>query len=363
MIIKLNDLKKLHEEFRNELISAFEETLDKSDFIQGNSVTTFENDFAKFTGSNYAISCANGTDALIIALKALNLKNGAEVIVPALSWFSTASAILIAGGKPVFCDVCSDTLLMDTAQIEGLITKKTVGILPVHLYGQAVEMNEVKRIADKYKIWVVEDCAQAHGAKYEGKTVGTIGDIGTFSFYPGKNLGAFGDAGAITTNCQETYMFLKSFALHGQISKGNFKFVGLNSRLDSLQARILSIKLKKLKDHNKKRKQIAEKYFSGINNPLINLLKTKNNCEHVFHQFVVRVENRKKFQDYLNIKRIETGIHYSFSLNEIDCLNKSQKFKCAVSEKAKNEVVSLPMHPHLLDDEINYILECINAFR
>ena len=361
--VKLNDLNKLHSDLRNDLTSAYEEVLKESDFIQGSTVLKFENRIAEFVGAKFCISCANGTDALVIALRSLDLKRGDEVIIPAISWISTASAVVLAGGKPVICDICEDTVLLDTDKLDACITERTVGLIPVHLYGQPVKMDAVAYVASKYNLWIIEDCAQAHGAKYRAKAVGTIGDIGTFSFYPGKNLGALGDAGAITTNCAKIYNTAKKFSLHGQISKGNFEFVGLNSRMDALQAKILLLKLKKLQTHNEKRREVAIRYLNEINNELVRFLKQTSSSKHVFHQFVIRVVDREPFQRYLKEKKIETGNHYSFSLSEIDFLNENGVYKCPVAERIKTEVVSLPMHPFLSDGEVTHIVKCINEFK
>lgn len=361
--VKLNDLNRLHSDMRNDLTLAYAEVLNESDFIQGNNVLEFENRFSEFVGTKFCVSCANGTDALVIALRSLDLKSGDEVIIPAISWISTASAVVLAGGKPVICDVCEDTVLLDTDQLDACITERTVGLIPVHLYGQPVEMDAVVHVANKYNLWIVEDCAQAHGAQYRNKAVGTIGDIGTFSFYPGKNLGALGDAGAITTNCPKLYDTAKKFSLHGQVSKGNFEFVGLNSRMDALQAKILLLKLKKLQGHNEKRREVAGRYLNEINNELVRFLRQTCSSEHVFHQFVIRVEDREPFQRYLKEKKIETGNHYSFSLSGIDFLNENGVYKCPNAERLKGEVVSLPMHPFLLDGEVTHIVKCINEYK
>lgn len=361
-MIKLNDLARQHSEIKKELIKEFSLALENSSFIQGSSVVNFEKEFSKINDISYCTSCANGTDAIYISLKALNIQKGDEVIVPSITWISTASAIAQAGGVPIFCDVEEDTLLIDCLSIKKLITAKTKGIIVVHLYGQAADMDHLKSISKEYGLWIIEDCAQAHLASFNGKKVGNFGDVGTFSFYPGKNLGALGDGGAIVTNKKNIYDFAWKYARHGSVKKGEFEFLGINSRLDTLQAAILRVKLNRLENYIEKREIIAAKYVDGIKNAGVKVLHRKKNRRHTYHQFVIKTKNRKYLRDKLFQNGIETGIHYSFSLNNLEIFNSvsNKQYLCKNAEIASKQVLSLPIFPLMTNHETDHVISTIN---
>lgn len=359
-MIKINDLWAAHSEEISDYMELVRSAIVESDFIGGQSVETFEHDFAKFNNSPHCCSCANGTDALIIAIKSMKITQGDEVIVPALSWISTASSVHLAGGTPVFCDVDIETGLINIEQIQSLITKKTVGIIPVHLFGQPVDMLAIQGIASHHKLWIIEDCAQAHGAKIGGINVGNFGDAATFSFYPGKNIGAFGDAGAIISATLETHLFCKAYANHGAISKGEFEMVGVNSRLDSIHARVLTQKIGKLKEVNNKRQLIANEYNQSLNNCDVRKLQFNNGS--VYHQYPILVCERKKFRNYMYENGIETACHYDFALNKLPIWDRLDNNNCKHAEKFSKQTVSLPIHPKLTQNEQQYIIEVANDY-
>ena len=361
-MIRLNDLTRQHEEIKEDLIKQFSLTLENSSFIQGSSVVNFEKEFSNINDTSYCTSCANGTDAIYISLKALNIQKGDEVIVPSITWISTASTVVQAGGTPIFCDVEEDTLLIDCLSIKRLITRKTKGIIAVHLYGQAADMDHLTSISKEYGLWIIEDCAQAHLASFNGKKVGNFGELGTFSFYPGKNLGALGDGGAIVTNNKNIYDFAWKYARHGSVKKGEFEFLGINSRLDTLQASILRVKLNRLESYIKKREIVATKYIDGIKNTGLKVLHRKKNRRHTYHQFVVKTKNRTYLRDKLFQSGIETGIHYPFSLNNLEIFNSvsSKKYVCKNAEIASKQVLSLPIFPSMTNQEIDYVISTIN---
>jgi dTDP-4-amino-4,6-dideoxygalactose transaminase len=276
------DLHAQYITIKNEVDEAISKVISQSAFVRGPFVEKFEEEFSKLVGVDHCVSCANGTDALFIAMKALGVGPGDEVIAPAHSWISTTETISQAGGKVVFCDTDAKTFTIDPADIEAKITPKTVGIIPVHLYGQPADMDSIMRIAIKHKLWVLEDCAQAHLARYKGQYVGTFGDAATFSFYPGKNLGAMGDAGAILTKHRDIADRMTMFARHGGLRKGEHNIEGINSRLDGIQAAILSVKMTNLGSWTRARQSLASKYtelLGGIST--LSLPETEEGREHV----------------------------------------------------------------------------------
>ena len=364
MRVPFNDLYQNYLSIKKDIDEAINDVIKNSLFIRGRHVEEFEINFSKLVGANNCISCANGTDALYIAMKALGIKQGDEVIVPAHSWISTSETITQAGGKVIFCDTGKD-FLIDVEKIADKITKKTVGIIPVHLFGQAVKMDKVLELAEKNNLWVIEDCAQAHLATFKGKKVGTFGNAGTFSFYPGKKLGAMGDAGAIVSQNSELSKKMAKFARHGGLQKGEHEMEGINSRMDGIQAAILNIKLKYIKDWTLQRKLIAEKYLSDLSNtnhlrlPLVN-----QDTEHVWHLFVILHERRDELKDYLSNKKIQTVINYPISLPFLKAYEymhlKKEDFP--ISYFHQSRILSLPIFPGMKLDQINYTIDCINKF-
>jgi len=359
------DLYAQYKSIKREIDQAIKEVIKNSAFIRGKFVEKFEEEFSSEIGVEHCISCANGTDALYITMKALGVSRNDEVIVPAHSWISTSESVSQAGGKVIFCDTELDTFTIDPKKIVEKITKNTVGIVPVHLYGQSANMTEIIKIAKKYKLWVIEDCAQSHLAKHAGQMTGTFGNAATFSFYPGKNLGAMGDAGAILTNDLSLAEKMTMFARHGGLKKGDHNIEGINSRLDGLQAAILSVKLKQLKNWTIQRREIASFYNSKLLD--INQIKTPSSFgydEHVYHLYVIKAEKRDALAAHLKKRHIETIINYPVSLpflKAYERLKHSPKdFPTAFSNQSK--ILSLPIYPEIKKEHKLRIVNCIKEF-
>ena len=363
--VPFNDLRKQYLDLKNEIDFVIKDIIDRSLFIRGPYVEKFEKIFAKEIGVDYCVSVANGTDALYIAMKALGLKAGDEVIVPAHSWISTSETVTQANGKVVFCDTDEDTFTIDPEQIEKSITTKTVGIIPVHLYGQPADMDSIVQIAQKHNLWILEDCAQAHLAVYKGKMVGTFGDVATFSFYPGKNLGAMGDAGALVTKNSMIAETASMYARHGGLKKGIHQIEGINSRMDGIQAAILSVKLPHLVSWTDKRQKIANNY--NIQLETIKNLKTPKVAQerkHVWHLYVIKHEDRDELAKYLLKNGIQTLINYPVALPFLPAYAKynykPEDFPNAYSNQSK--ILSLPLYPGMDVGKINYVVEKIKIF-
>ena len=359
MKVKFTNLYKLIPE-KKKIINKINLLIKKSNFVGGQEVKNFENNFAKFVGAKFCVSLGNGTDALEIAIMSLNLKKGSEVIIPVNTWISTAEAIQNNGYKIVFCDVNLNDYSICLNDLKKKISGKTSAIIAVHLYGNPTDVNLIKKIIKGKKIKIIEDCAQAHGSRIKNKHVGTFGDVGTFSFFPGKNLGAFGDGGAIVTNSKSIAEFSERVRNHGALKKYDHKFSGRNSRLDTLQAAILNIKLKNYNKAISKRNSLAKVYFKELKKvKKLDLYNLKKNYLYTFHQFVVRTSNRNKLQEYLNKNGVSTMIHYPYMLNELNF------FPRANLRKAKHlgkKILSLPISEEHSFKEIKYISNCINNF-
>ena len=365
MNVPFVDLKIQYNSLKSEIDSAVRSVIKETAFVGGKFVEEFEKVYANKYGVNHCISCANGTDAIYITLKALGIGIGDEVITVANSWISTSETISQTGAKPVFIDIEPDYFNIDTEKIEEKITKKTKAIIPVHLYGQPAKIEEIKEICEKYKLFLVEDCAQAHFAEYDGQKVGTFGMAGTFSFYPGKNLGAYGDAGAIITNNDDFAIKARMFASHGALQKHQHEMEGINSRMDGIQAAILNVKLKYIDDWNSARHNHALRYnellsaLSEIKTP-----KIRESSFHIFHLFVIRTNKRDKLANYLKSKKISMGIHYPTALPFLPAYkylgHKSSDFP--VAHQYQHEILSLPMYPELSTDQIDYVGNSIKEF-
>lgn len=364
-IIKFNDIRVHNREVLDEVKLAFDKILESSGFIGGEFVSEFENEFKSYTGSEFCVGVANGTDAIEIGLKAIGVGPNDEVILPANTFVATCSAVVACGARPVLCDI-DEYHLIDSEKIESLITKKTRAIIPVHLYGQSANMTEIMLLAEKYGLKVLEDCAQAQGALHNEQHVGTFGHCGTFSFYPGKNLGAFGDAGAIITNSSDIANFCKIYANQGQESKYLHSMVGRNSRLDALQAAALSVKLKYLDRQNAARQRIARYYLSNIKNvPELIYLPNVNEVNfHVWHLFVVTVSNRSSFMSYLESKGVQVGLHYPVPIHEHAGYRSlfSDSSSLIRANDLAGKIVSLPLWPELTEDELEVVCSAINSF-
>lgn len=361
-MIKFLNIYKQDKYLHKNILLKFKTLFKKGNFILGDEVKLFEKNFAKFTNSKYAVSCGNGTDAITIALKALNLKNGSEVILPAMTYCSTIFSVINANLIPILADINHLDPSININEIKQKISPRTKVIMPVHLYGSTANIREIKKIIKNKKIYIIDDCAQAHGAKDNfGNKIGSLTDISTFSLYPGKNLGAYGDAGIITTNNKKIYKKIMLLRNLGSIKKFKHELVGLNSRLDTLQSIILNEKLKKLNSLNKKRIKIAKFYNQNIFNPKIIKLNYSKHC--VYHQYVILVENRSKFSKFLEKNNIEYGYHYPKAIHELDVFKKkfkNQRFPN--SEIISKNCISLPIDPNLTKNEINFISKVINEY-
>lgn len=314
------DLHAQYQSIKPEIDSAIADVIANSSFIRGRQVDEFEEKFAEAIGTKKCVSCANGTDALYIAMVALGVKPGDEVIVPAMSWISTSETVTQAGGRVVFCDIDPVSNTLDPENLASKITPRTVGVIPVHLYGHPAAMGEIMGIAKANALWVIEDCAQAHLAQHKGRTVGTFGDVATFSFYPGKNLGAMGDAGAIVTSDSGLADRMAKFARHGGLKKGDHEIEGINSRLDGLQAAILSVKLPHLPAWTERRRALAERYdrlLGDVN--VVSLPKELDGAHHVWHIYQIRTADRDRLRRHLDARGIQTGVNYPRALPFLPC--------------------------------------------
>jgi len=373
--IQMVDLKTQYKNIQEEINSAIQEVIDQTAFINGPQVKKFASALREYTGSKHVIPCANGTDALQIAMMALNFKPGDEVIVPAFTYVATVEVIALLGLKPVFIDVTEDTFELDVNQLESKVSDKTVGIVTVHLYGQCSNMEEILRFANKHELKVIEDTAQAIGAVYtfsSGKEMqaGTMGHIGTTSFFPSKNLGCFGDGGAIFTNDADLADTIQMVANHGQKRKYYHDSIGVNSRLDTLQAAILSVKLTYLESYSKARNKVADTYDAAFyNHSKIAIPARVKNSTHVFHQYTVRLHervNRDAFKSYLADNGIPSMIYYPLPLHlqkaYLEYGGKEGQFP--VSEKLCKQVISFPIHTEMEPEQQVYIIEQIlNYFK
>lgn len=355
----------MEKELNHEIRNAFSRVFEKSRYICGEEDANFEKEFAEFCHVKYCVGVGNGLDALMLAIKALGLSAGDEVIVPANTYIATALAVTYAGAKPVFVEPDIRTFNMDVSKIEQAITGKTRAIVPVHLYGQPCEMDEMIRIAEKYGLYVIEDCAQAHGAVYKGNRVGTFGDVAGFSFYPGKNLGALGDAGAVVSNREDIIQKVRALGNYGSDYKYHHICQGHNSRLDEMQAAFLSAKLPHLDKMNEERRRIAGIYLDRISNPEIILPYVPEEMMPVWHVFAIRCRKRDELEKYLQDKGIGTNKHYPIPIHLQECYRDLgyQKGDFPVAEEISRTELSLPMYYGMTDAEINYVIDAVNEFK
>ena len=345
--------------------AAIADVIRTSAFIRGPHVERFEQEFAQAVGVQRCVSCANGTDSLYVAMHALGVEPGDEVIAPAHSWISTSETITQAGAKVVFCDTDRDTYTIDAAQVESKITPRTVGIIPVHLYGQPADMSALMAIATKYKLWVLEDCAQAHLARYNGRMIGSFGQAASFSFYPGKNLGAMGDAGAVVSNDAVLADRMAMFARHGGLMKGDHQIEGINSRLDGLQAAILSAKLPHLAAWTWRRQEIAAEYdrrlagISGVTRPVV-----APGREHVYHLYVIRHERRGALAAHLAARGIQTAINYPVALPFVPAYARLEHVAADFPNAHHNQsrILSLPIFPEMSAAQVDAVVAAIADF-
>ncbi|MBN2894200.1 MAG: DegT/DnrJ/EryC1/StrS family aminotransferase [Bacteroidales bacterium] len=365
-MIQFLDLKKINNQYREEIQQAVNSVLDSGWYILGEQVERFEKEFAFFCGTKHCISVASGLDALILIIRGYKelgiLSEQDEVIVPANTYIATIIAITENNLKPILVEPNINTFNIDPKLIETKITSKTKAILPVHLYGQSVNMSEINIIAKKYNLKVIEDAAQAHGAFFKTKRVGNLSDVAAFSFYPGKNLGALGDGGAITTNNDNLSEVLFQLRNYGSAKKYIHGFKGVNSRLDEIQAAVLRVKLRYLDYDNSYRRNVAQYYLENIKNEFIILPKTINEMSHVWHLFVVRTKFRQKFMYYLEKNKIQALIHYPIPPHKQDAFLEYNDIYLPITEQIHSEVVSLPISPVILKVEYEKIALIVSSF-
>ena len=363
MKIEFNNIYRQDKTLFNNIIRDIKKIIKNSKFILGDEVRKFENKFAKFTNTKYCIGCANGSDALYLAIKSLHLKKKDEVIIPDMTYVATASAVINNGCKLRLADVNIENASIDQNEIIKKINKKTKAIILVNLWGFSANYKNLKKICKKRKIVLIEDAAQSIGSYNEiGENSGNLGDIACFSFFPGKNLGAYGDGGAVVTNNKRIYNSILRLRTHGALKKFKYKVIGVNSRLDSIQASILNEKLKRINLINNKRRAIAKYYFKKLKNRKIFLFK-KINDGSCFHQFVILIKERNKFTNYLKKNQIPFGFHYPYSLHKLKPIKKycnDKNFKNSVTISSR--CVSLPIDPNLSKKKLDYIINKINLF-
>lgn len=362
MQVPFVDLHAQYLSIKSEIDAAMSAVIAEGAFVRGRHVELFEQNWRDTLGVKHCVSCANGTDALYIAMRALDIRPGDEVITTAHSWISSSEAITQAGGRVVFCDTDAATFTIDPALLEAKITSKTVGIIPVHLYGQPADMDPIMEIAKRRGLWVIEDCAQAHLARYKGRLVGTFGDIATFSFYPGKNLGAYGDAGCLVTNDTKLAQFMTRFAQHG--GKGEHTIEGINSRLDGLQAAILNAKLGHLAEWTAARRAIAARYDEMLGDvPGLTVPKTAAGREHVYHLYVIRTDRREELRKSLADAGIATMLNYPKALPFYPAYSHlghtPADFPVAFSHQSR--ILSLPIYPEMTDELMVYVVQHVRG--
>ncbi|MDX6305577.1 MAG: hypothetical protein QOI77_2546 [Blastocatellia bacterium] len=359
--IPLVGLFDQYQTIKPEIDAAIENIITKSAFVGGEEVRNFEAEFAAYCETKACVGVGNGTDAIYLTLRAMGVGSGDEVITVAQTFIATSEAISMTGARPVFVDIKEDTMLMDPALLEQAITPRTKVILPVHLYGQTCDLDAIMEIADRHGLKVIEDAAQAHGARWRGRRAGSIGDAACFSFYPGKNLGAFGDGGAVVSQDEDLIERIRMLANHGRLEKYTHKMEGVNSRLDGLQAAILRVKLRHLDEWNQSRRRHADFYFETLSGSELRMPVVDENAQPVWHLFVVRVSDREAFQQKLKEEGIATGVHYPIPLH----LQPACQYlgippgSLPVTEEVSGEVVSLPMYPELTSAQLETIVNAI----
>ena len=363
LMIKFLDLEKVNNRFRDEMDTRIKDILDSGMYLSGKWNDEFSKHFSSYCGTKYALGVANGLDAINLIIRAYGFGIGDEIIVPANTYIATILAISENGCTPVLVEPDINTYNINPDFIEEKITSKTKAIIVVHLYGQAVQMEKIWKLAEKYNLKIIEDSAQGHGAMYNGKRVGNLGDASAFSFYPGKNLGALGDAGGITTNDAELFNKIKAIANYGSDRKYHHIYKGVNSRLDEIQAALLDVKLPYLDADNERRREISKYYRENINNPRIILPKTYDEKSHVWHVFAIRCENRDDLCNYLNSNGIQTNIHYPTPPHKQGAYSEWNNQKFPISEEIHRTIMSLPISPVMTDEEVKKVVEVVNDWK
>ena len=359
-MIPFVDFEREYVELGEEVSQAIQRVLRSGWFILGEQVEKFEEEFSKYVGSRFGIGVNSGSDALYLAVKAMGISSGDEVITVSHTMISTVDAITRNGAKPVFVDIEPDTYLMNASEIEGKITARTRAIIPVHLYGHSADMDSIMEIAERYDLCVIEDACQAHGAEYKPRKVGSMGDVGCFSFYPTKNLGAYGDGGMAITSDKELAESLRKLRNYGQSKRYYHDFIGVNSRLDEIQAAVLRVKLKYLDKWNEKRRKIAKLYDEILENTDVTVPIEREYAKHVYHLYVIRHKKRDKLQQYLLRNGIHTLIHYPIPVHWQKAYTNSNRLP--VTEKVCKEILSLPIYPFLKEEEVEIVSRYLREY-
>jgi dTDP-4-amino-4,6-dideoxygalactose transaminase len=367
MQIQFLDLKAQYNDIKQEIKKEIEDVLESGQYILGPKVKQFEEEMANYLGVKYAIGVANGTDALVLSLDALSIGPGDEVITTPFTFFASAECISRVGAKPVFADITfDDNLNIDVEKIKEKITKKTKAIIPVHIFGCPCNMDEIKKLAKEYNLYIIEDACQAIGAEYKGKKIGTIGDIGCFSFFPTKNLGGYGDSGLVVTNNNELAEKIKKLRVHGSTKKYYHAYIGYNSRLDEIQAAILKVKLKYIDKWNQERIEKAKLYNQKLKDLPVTLPKIYNedHKKHVFHLYTILTPKRDELKKYLEQKGIPTGVYYPLPLHLQEAYKELgyKQGDMPNAEKACEMALSLPLYPELKKEHIDYIANTVREF-
>ena len=363
MRIPFVDLKTQYQDIKEEVLSEIEQALDGMQLFLGKNVQTLETEFADFCNTDFAIGVGSGTDALHIALRAHGIGPGDEVITVSHTFIATVEAIILAGAKPVFVDICPDTFNMDASQIEKMITSRTKAIIPVHIYGQPADMDPILELAKTYNLKVIEDSCQAHGAEYKGRRTGSLGDTGCFSFYFSKNLGAYGEAGIITTSDPDIARQCRMIRDHGSSAKYQHSVIGFNGRLDELQAAVLRIKLPHLEAWTENRRNLAQAYNASLSEGII-APQEKSWARHVYHLYVVRTSEREELREWLASKDIGVGMHYPVPVHLQEAWRNygGEDYSLPVTEQITGEILSLPMYPEMSTGDVDYVCDLIREF-
>lgn len=362
MEIPFSTFNRMHNKIKGEMLEAFMGVYEKGWFIRGENCEKFESEFADWNNSSFCVGVASGLDAISLSLRALDIGAGDEVILPSNTFIATALAVSSIGARPILVEPDINTYNICERNLEQAITSRTKAIIPVHLYGQAAQMEDIMRIAHLNNLYVIEDCAQAHGATFKNKKVGTFGDVGCFSFYPGKNIGALGDGGAIVTENKQLADRIRQLSNYGSDKKYHHIYKGQNSRLDELQAAFLRVKLKYLNDYNTERNEIAQKYLHEIHNPQIILPKIDVDRRHVWHIFAVLCERRDELQNYLKKNGIETACHYPIAICDQPCYIEEHFTPQPIAQRVASQELSIPLFIGMQENEIQYIIETLNNF-
>lgn len=367
MHVPFSSFVPMERELENELKAAFERVLQASWYIDGKEDKAFEMAFAEYCGKKFCIGCGNGLDALVLSLKALTIGEGDFVIVPSNTYIATALAVTYTGATPVFVEPDIRTFNIDPMQIEKTLREdydhRIRAIIPVHLYGQSCDMDPIMELARRYNLYVIEDCAQAHGARYKGQRIGSFGNAAGFSFYPGKNLGALGDAGSIVTGDENIATKVKALGNYGSDYKYHHIYKGQNSRLDELQAAFLAAKLPILDKMNAERRRIAKRYLEEINNSEVILPYVPEYAEPVWHIFAIRCKRREELETYLNEKGISTNKHYPIPMNKQKCYQEFADLHLPIAEEISKTELSIPIYYGMTNEEIDYVVEALNSFK